>query len=125
SAKRQGNGFVLDGAKKFVVHGNSADLILVAARTAGHPGEPDGITLFAVEKGAKGLEVETVTLADASKAAGMGFTGLSLDADAVVGEVDGGWARLSRALGAGRAGVAAELVGVAAGAAEMTVEYLR
>ncbi|MDV3256748.1 MAG: acyl-CoA/acyl-ACP dehydrogenase, partial [Sphingomonas sp.] len=125
SAKRQGNGFLLDGAKQFVVHGNSADLVLVAARTAGGPGDTDGITLFAVEKGAKGLEVETVTLADASKAARMTFIGLSLDADAVVGEVDGGWARLSRALGAGRAGAAAELVGVAAGAAEMTVEYLR
>src|SRR3546814_8825389 len=34
-AKRQGNGFVLNGVKQFVVHGNSADVILVAARTSG------------------------------------------------------------------------------------------
>ena len=58
-AKRQGNGFVLNGAKQFVVHGNSADVILVAARTGGSPGETDGLTLFAVEKGAAGLDVET------------------------------------------------------------------
>ncbi|HVL29828.1 MAG TPA: acyl-CoA dehydrogenase family protein, partial [Sphingomicrobium sp.] len=41
------------------------------------------------------------------------------------GEVDGGWQPLSRALGAGRAGAAAELVGVAAGASAMTFDYLK
>jgi alkylation response protein AidB-like acyl-CoA dehydrogenase len=50
---------------------------------------------------------------------------VQVDADAVVGEVDAGWAPLSRALNAGRAGAAAELVGVAAGASEMTFEYLK
>ena len=58
-AKRQGNGFVLNGAKQFVVHGNSADVILVAARTGGAPGETDGLTLFAVEKGANGPRCRT------------------------------------------------------------------
>ena len=125
AAKRQGNGFVLNGAKQFVVHGNSADVILVAARTAGSAGETDGLTLFAVEKGASGLGVEAATLADSSKAARLSFDNVALDADAVVGEVDGGWAPLSRALNAGRAGAAAELVGVAAGASEMTFEYLK
>jgi len=124
-AKRQGNGFVLNGAKQFVVHGNSADLILVAARTGGSLCETEGVTLFAVEKGAAGLAVETATLADSSKAARLAFDDVALDADAVVGEVDGGWAPLSRALDAGRAGAAAELVGVAAGASEMTFEYLK
>src|SRR3990170_8951138 len=56
-AQRSGNGFALNGLKQFVVHGASADLILVAARTAGSPGETDGITLFAVERSADGLEV--------------------------------------------------------------------
>jgi alkylation response protein AidB-like acyl-CoA dehydrogenase len=125
SAKRQGNGFVLNGAKQFVVQGASADVILVAARTAGAPGETDGLTLFAVEKGATGLEVENVALADSSKAARLRFDNVAVDADAVVGEVDGGWVPLSRALNAGRSGAAAELVGVAAGASEMTFDYLR
>jgi alkylation response protein AidB-like acyl-CoA dehydrogenase len=124
-ARRQGNGFVLNGAKQFVVHGNSADVILVAARTGGSAGETDGLTLFAIEKGAAGLEVDSATLADSSKAARLGFDNVAVDADAVVGEVDGGWGPLSRALNAGRAGSAAELVGVAAGASEMTFEYLK
>ena len=106
-AKRQGNGFVLNGAKQFVVHGNSANVILIAARTGGAPGETDGLTLFAVEKGAAGLDVERVTLADSSKAARILFDNVAVDADAVVGEVDGGWTPLSRALSAGRAGAAA------------------
>ena len=124
-AKRSGNGFALSGHKQFVVHGASADVILVAARTAGPPGETQGITLFAVEKGAGGLDVDNVALADSSKAARLTFDNVQLDADAVVGEVDNGWAPLARAINAGRGGAAAELVGVAAGASDMTFDYLR
>ena len=123
TAERRGNGFVLNGTKQFVVHGNSADVALTTARTSGSAGEREGLTLFAVPKGA--AEVESVTLADSSKAARLTFRNVELDADAVVGEVDNGWAPLSRALNAGRAGAAAELVGVAAGASTMTVDYLK
>jgi alkylation response protein AidB-like acyl-CoA dehydrogenase len=123
SAERRGNGFVLNGAKQFVVHGNSADVILTVARTSGSPGDRDGLTLFAVPKGA--AEVDNVTLADSSKAARIKFDNVELDADAVVSEVDNGWTPLARALNAGRAGAASELVGVAAGASTMTVDYLK
>ena len=124
-AKRQGNGFLLNGHKQFVVHGASADLLLVAARTAGAAGETKGVTLFAVPRGTAGVEVENVALADSSKAARLTLADVAVDADAVVGEVDDGWAPLSRALGAGRAGAASELVGIAAGASEMTFDYLK
>jgi alkylation response protein AidB-like acyl-CoA dehydrogenase len=124
-AKRQGNGFVLNGAKQFVVHGGSADMIVTAARTAGSPGEREGITLFAVARDAAGLTVDSQTLVDSSKAARLTFGNVELDADAVIGEVDGGWTPLSRALAAGNAGAAAELVGVASGISTMTLDYLR
>ena len=124
-ARRSGNGFSLNGAKQFVVQGASADVILVAARTAGSAGEADGLTLFAVERDSKGLNIENVALADSSKAARLTLDNVEVDADAVVGEVDRGWGPLSRALNAGRAGAASELVGVAAGASEMTFEYLK
>ena len=124
-AKRQGNGFVLNGAKQFVVQGGSADMIVTAARTAGSPGERDGITLFAVPKDAAGLTVDSQTLVDSSKAAHLTFANVELDADAVIGDVDGGWQPLSRALAAGSAGAAAELVGVASGISTMTLDYLR
>ncbi len=125
TAERRGNGFALSGAKQFVVHGASADMVITATRTAGARGERHGITLFAVPKGARGLETENVTLADSSKAARLTFADVELDADAVVGEVDRGWDPLSRAIAAGRAGAAAELVGVAAGSSAMTLAYLR
>ena len=125
AAERRGNGFVLNGAKQFVVHGNSADMVVTAARTGGSPGEREGITLFAVPKSVAGLDVDSVTLADSSKAARLTFSGVEIDADAVIGEVDAGWGPLSRALDAGRAGAAAELVGIAAGATAMTVDYLK
>jgi len=124
-AKRQGNGFVLNGAKQFVVQGASADMIVTAARTGGSPGEHDGITLFAVAKDVGGLSVENEALVDSSKAARLTFSDVQLDADAVIGEVDGGWQPLSRALNAGSAGAAAELVGVASGASAMTLDYLK
>ena len=124
-AERSGNGFRLTGDKRFVAHGHVADLILVAARTAGAPGETDGVTLFAVEKDAPGLTASPERLADASLASRLRFDGVQLDADAVVGEIDGGWSVLSRVLGAVRIGAAAELLGVGAGAIALTVGYLK
>ena len=118
-AERSGNGFSLSGRKQFVVQGASADVTLVAART------DEGLTLFAVERGSAGLEVEGVRLADSSIGARMTFDKVEVDADAVVGEVGGGEAVLSRALAAGRAGAAAELVGVGTAAMDMTVGYLK
>jgi alkylation response protein AidB-like acyl-CoA dehydrogenase len=124
-AERSGNGFSLTGAKQFVVHGASADVMVVAARTRGAAGETQGLTLFAVPREAAGMTVENVTLADASKAARVTFERTEVDADAVIGEVDGGWEPLRRAMRMGRTGAAAELVGVAAGASAMTLEYLK
>lgn len=118
-ADRQGNGFTLSGAKQFVVQGASADVIFVAAQA------DEGLTLFAVEKDTKGLEVDGVRLADASIGARMTFDRVAVDADAVVGEIGGGEAILGRVLGAARAGAASEMVGVALGAMERTVAYLR
>ncbi|HEV2044435.1 MAG TPA: acyl-CoA dehydrogenase family protein [Sphingomicrobium sp.] len=124
-ATRQGNGFLLNGQKQFVVHGASADMLVVAARTAGAAGETKGLTLFALPRDTAGVDVENVSLADSSKAARLGLSDVAVDADAVIGEVDDGWTPLSRALGGGRAGAASELVGIAAGASELTFDYLK
>jgi alkylation response protein AidB-like acyl-CoA dehydrogenase len=118
-AERSGNGFRLSGKKQLVVQGASADVTLVAART------DEGLTLFAVEKDAAGLEVEGVRLADSSIGARLTFDQVEVDADAVVGEVGGGEAVLARALTAGRTGAAAELVGVGTASMDMTVSYLK
>ena len=124
-AERSGNGFRLSGKKQFVTHGHVADLIIVAARTAGSADDANGITLFAVDKGAVGLTAEAERLADSSIAARLEFDGVEVDADAVIGEVDAGRDPLDRLLRAGRTGASAELLGVGGGAMDMTVSYLR
>ncbi|WP_422055254.1 acyl-CoA dehydrogenase family protein [Sphingomonas sp.] len=124
-AERSGNGFKLTGTKQFVAHGHVADLLIVAARTAGSPEDADGVTLFAVPKDAANLAADPQRLADASLAARMTFDGVEVDADAVIGEVDGGRAVLNALLGAGRTGAAAEMLGVGGGAMDMTVQYLK
>lgn len=124
-AERSGNGFRLTGTKQFVAHGHVADLLIVAARTAGSLEDRDGVTLFAVPKDAANLTADPQRLADASLAARMTFDGVAVDADAVIGEVDGGRGLLDALLGAGRTGAAAEMLGVGGGAMDMTVQYLK
>ncbi|KQS51109.1 MULTISPECIES: acyl-CoA dehydrogenase family protein [unclassified Sphingomonas] len=124
-AERSGNGFKLTGAKRFVTHGHTADLIIVAARTGGSDNDTDGITLFAVPKDAAGLTANAERLADSSLAARLEFEGVVVDADAVIGEVDAGRTPLDRLLRAGRTGASAELLGVGGGAMDMTIGYMK
>jgi alkylation response protein AidB-like acyl-CoA dehydrogenase len=124
-AERSGNGFALTGDKCFVVNGHVADLLIVAARSAGAPGETDGLTLFLVDAKAKGIETERSVMVDAHNAARIKFDRVQVDADAVIGEVDRGWRLLEGVLNAGRAAVAAELTGVGEGAFGRTLTYLK
>ncbi|MDC0886256.1 acyl-CoA/acyl-ACP dehydrogenase [Altererythrobacter sp.] len=124
-AEKSGNGFRLTGQKDFVIQGASSDMLVVAARTSGSDGDEDGITLFAVPKDAANMSHDAVRLVDSSMATHTKFDGVDLDGDAVIGEVDGGRAVLNAMLDAGRAGSAAEGVGVAQGAMDMTVDYLK
>jgi alkylation response protein AidB-like acyl-CoA dehydrogenase len=124
-AEKSGNGFRLTGTKSFVIHGSSADMLVVAARTAGSDDDADGITLFAVPKDAAGMSHNAVRLVDSSMATHTRFDGVELDGDAVIGAIDGGRAVLDAMLLAGRVGAAAEGVGVARGAMDMTVDYLK
>ncbi len=124
-AKRSGNGFTLTGAKTFVVDGHVADRLIVAARTAGAPGEADGLTLFLIDPSAKGVEIERTIMVDAHNGARIRFESVAVDADAALGEVDHGWSLLEGLLNVGRAAVAAELSGVGEAAFGRTVAYLR
>jgi alkylation response protein AidB-like acyl-CoA dehydrogenase len=125
SAERRGNGFALSGQKTLVIGGHVADLLIVAARTAGAPGETAGLTLFAIDAKAAGVSAEVDRLADSSLASRLSFDAVEVDADAVIGQIDNGWEPLGAVLSQVRAGASAELVGVASGAMDRTVQYLR
>ena len=112
-ASKGSGGWALDGVKTFVLDGHVADLIVVAARTAGAPDDTDGITLFLVPRDTPGVEVERVAMVDAHNAARIAFKHVAVGADAVLGAIDGGASALRAALDAGRVAVAAELLGIA------------
>lgn len=124
-AVRSGNGFELNGAKAMVVDGHVADLLLVVARSAGAPGEREGLTLFLVDPKAKGVAIERTIMVDAHNAARIGFDDVEVTADHVLGEVDGGAAVLSGVLDLGRGVVASEMVGLSEEVFGRTVAYLK
>jgi alkylation response protein AidB-like acyl-CoA dehydrogenase len=124
-AVRSGNGFRLNGAKAFVVDGHTADLLIVAARSAGSPGESDGMTLFLVDPKTKGIELERTAMVDSHNAARIVFDHVEVNADGVLGEVDQGFALLQGVLNVGRGAVASEMVGVAEEVFGRTVSYLK
>ncbi len=119
TAERSGNGFRLNGAKSMVLDGHVADALIVAARSEG------GLTLFLVDPQTAGVEVERTIMVDAHNAARVTLTGVEVDADTVVGAVDGGEALLEGALNLGRACAAASLTGAGDEAFRITLDYLR
>jgi alkylation response protein AidB-like acyl-CoA dehydrogenase len=124
-ALRSGNGFKLNGAKAFVVDGHTADLLIVAARSAGAPGEPEGMTLFLVDPKTKGIALERTAMVDSHNAARIVFDHVEVDADSVLGEVDQGFALLQGVLDIGRGAVASEMVGLSEEVFSRTVGYLK
>jgi alkylation response protein AidB-like acyl-CoA dehydrogenase len=124
-AVRSGNGFKLQGDKAFVVDGHTADLLIVAARTAGAAGERDGLTLFLVDPKTKGIAIERTAMVDSHNAARIVFDNAEVNADGVLGEVDQGGALLEAVLNIGRGAVASEMVGLSEEVFGRTVGYLR
>ena len=124
-AVRSGNGFRLNGAKAFVVDGHTADLLIVAARSAGSPGEPNGLTLFLVDPKTRGIELERTAMVDSHNAARIVFDNVEVNADGVLGEVDQGFALLQGVLNIGRGAVASEMIGVSEEVFSRTVGYLK
>lgn len=122
-AELAGNAFKLNGDKTFVVDGHIADAIIVAARTEGEPGDKNGISLFLVDAKAPGITIERVIGVDSRNNARIRFENVTaVDA---LGETGKGYGLLENALNAGRAGVAAELLGIAGESFDRTVAYLK
>jgi alkylation response protein AidB-like acyl-CoA dehydrogenase len=124
-ATRADSGWLLSGEKTFVLEGHVADWLIVAARTAGAPGDEQGIALFLVPRETAGVEVEAVVLVDAHQAARIRLSKVAVGADALLGETAQGHAALQAALDAGRAAAAAEMVGLADEVFERTLAYLK
>ncbi|MGL6043018.1 MAG: acyl-CoA dehydrogenase family protein [Sandaracinobacteroides sp.] len=124
-AEPSGNGFRLSGTKPFVLDGHVADRLIVAARTSGDESDLAGITLFLVDPGAAGVSTERRWMVDCRNAASITLDGVQVDGADVLGAVGEGYAILEAALDAGRACLAAEMLGVSAQSFDVTVDYLK
>ena len=124
-AKKTAGGYALSGDKRYVVDGGDAGLLIVAARTSGGEHDTAGITLFLVAGDAKGVTRTKLSTLDAHAAANISFAGVEVGADAVLGTVDAGYPVLEAVLDRARIGLAAEMLGAADAAFEMTAEYLK
>ena len=123
TAKRSGGGWVLDGSKTVVSHGECADKLIVSARTSGERYDEDGITLFLVDAKTQGVARRGYATRDETRAADVSLSNVSVSEADVLGAVGKGLPVLERIIEAGIAATSAETVGAMETMNEMTLDY--
>ncbi|HEY4986080.1 MAG TPA: acyl-CoA dehydrogenase, partial [Bradyrhizobium sp.] len=121
-AEKAGSGYKLNGKKTFVLDGGTANLIIVAARTSGKPGEKGGITLLLVDGKAAGLTRDKLKTVDSRGYANLTFKDV---AGEVLGTADQGDGVLEATLDRARIGLTAEMLGQAMQSFDVTLDYLK
>jgi alkylation response protein AidB-like acyl-CoA dehydrogenase len=123
AAVERGGRYTLSGTKLFVHDAHTADALVVAARTG--PG-PDGISLFLLPRGTRGLEVTLLpTMDQTRKLCEVTCSDVTVGPDALLGAAGGGWAPLARVLDRATVALCAEMCGGAQKVLDMTVEYAK
>jgi pimeloyl-CoA dehydrogenase small subunit len=125
TAKKDGDGYVLDGEKAVVVSGGTADYLIVSARTGGQRRDKAGIGLFIVKGDASGVSRRDSVTQDGTHAAEVTLSGVKVGADAVVGDPAGGLAVLESVADEAIAALCAEAVGAMSELTDLTVDYLK
>lgn len=123
TASKDGDDYVLSGAKAMALSGAQADKFIVSARTSGDAKDEAGITLFVIEKDAAGLTVKNDMLMDGQRVADLELN--NVKASAVVGDVDGGYALLDAVMQDAHVALGAEAVGIMQLLNATTVEYTK
>lgn len=117
-ADRTDGGYVINGAKLFVPDAQVADLIICAARTG------DGISLFAIDRNSEGVGKTLLkTLDQTRRLYEVSFERVKVPAGSLIGDEGRAWPSIERALNKATIGLCAEMVGGAARALEISVEY--
>ncbi len=125
SAKKDGAGYVLDGAKGIVLHGDSADKLIVSARVSGKQRERDGIGLFLVDAKAKGVSIRGYQTIDGLRAAEVKLAGVKIGAEDVIGDPGKALPVIERVVDEAMAALSAEAVGAMTVMHEVTTDYLK
>ncbi len=123
--KKDGKNFTLTGNKSFVIDGHSSNLLIVAARTSGTDKDSSGITLFLVDPGLDGVEVNKTSMVDSRNSANITLNKVNVSIDNVLGEENNGAALLDEVLDRAQIAISAEMLGNASQAFDITLEYLK
>ena len=124
-ATKTAGGWRLDGSKSVVVHGDSADRLIVSARVSGDRHDPDGIGLFLVDATANGVARRSYKMRDGTGAADISLSDVEVSSSDVLGDVERGLATIERVSQAGIMATSAEAVGAMETMLKMTVEYMK
>ncbi len=125
AAKRDADGWILDGEKAFVAHGNCADKLVVSARISGDRNSREGIGLFLVDAQSHGVSRKNYETQDGLRAAQIKLSGVKVSSNDAIGDPGKALPLIERVADSALAAVAAEAVGAMAAAQEITMEYLR
>ena len=124
-AELVGDEWVLNGKKKFVVDGASADILIILARTSGIKGDKAGLTLFIVDASHTGVEIIKTDMADCRNYANIVLDNVTISKDALLGDQESGGEAIDKILDEGRIALSAEMLGNSEAAFEMTLNYLK
>ena len=122
-ADLKGNEAILNGTKSCVMNGDQADLLVVLARTAGQPGDQDGLSLFLVDANAAGVERVPHRTVDGRQGAEIRFNQVKVAEAARIGALHSGYAIARQVLHEGLLALSAESVGSLSVLINETVEY--
>lgn len=123
SAKKDGDGYVLNGHKSMVLHAATADQIVVSARTSGGQADTNGISLFLVDADADGMKLTSFPTVDGLRASEIELANVKVPAERLLGDENGGYAILRAVANDAILALAAEAVGAMEMLYKNTVEY--
>lgn len=124
-ARRDGAGYVLEGDKGVVLHGDTADKIIVTARTGGSRRDRSGIGLFLIDANAPGLSRRGYPTQDGLRAAEVSLANVRVGPEAVIGDPENALPLIERVVDEATAALCAEAVGCMTDMHVLTVEYLK
>jgi pimeloyl-CoA dehydrogenase small subunit len=124
-AVRDGTGWIIDGEKGVVLHGDTADKLIVTARIGGGRRDRDGIAAFIVDGKAAGVSRRGYPTQDGLRAAEITISGVRIGPEGVLGEPGAALPLIERVVDEGIAALCAEAVGAMAVMHELTLEYLK
>ncbi len=123
TAKKQGSGYVLNGQKAVVLGAPWADTLIVTARTAGSQRDKNGVSVFLVDKKAKGVALRDYPTVDSLRASEVTFENVEVPASALIGPADHGLPLVEKVIDEAIAAICAEATGCMKVLVDATVEY--